>query len=460
MAWFGRSDRNTADSKAQAAQSQRALMAGGEAPARPGRIRSLLQAVILTPEQRALTSLPWNVGGPLAPPLTPTIDLSVTLAAVYASVRILATNIASLPLHAYRTTTDGTIRVKSLPALFDQPSVHGTLWDWLHRLVSSLALAGNAYGLVTRRDGFGYPTGVEWLHPDDVSVQDLAWNGPGSFIDPIFRWRGRVIPKENLVHIPWFTVPWRVKGLSPIGAYAASVNAGLGAMAYSQDWFNAGGVPPGTFQNSAKQVNQQEADQIKERLVNAIRSHKPIVYGNDWEYKPIAINPHEAQFIETMKMTATQIAVVYGVPPEKVGGEKGGSMTYANSEQESIDLVQFTLLPWVKKLESAFFPIIPQAQYVKFNLDAMIRVDVRTRHDVHFIDRRMGLKSINEIRELEDLPPITGKEADEANSHSPLVSGASDMGKPPVGNPLDAQPAPNGKAGVMGNGQGKSRASV
>ena len=54
-----------------------------------------------------------------------------------------------------------------------------------------------------------------------MTVVDFAFTGPGSFLDPIWRWRGRVIAKENLVHIPWFTRPWKVLGLSPLQAYAA-----------------------------------------------------------------------------------------------------------------------------------------------------------------------------------------------------------------------------------------------
>jgi HK97 family phage portal protein len=243
-----------------------------------------------------------------------------------------------------------------------------------------------------------------------------------------------VIPRENLVHVPWFTMPWRVRGLSPLGAYAASVNTGLGAQQFSTDWFTAGGVPPGTFKNIAKTVPREEAQEVKDRLVNSIRTHQPIVYGADWDYNPIAVNPQEAQFIETMKLTATQIAVIYGVPPDRVGGEKSSSLTYATTEQDSIDFVQFTILNYARKLESAFFKILPARQYVRFNLDALIRPDIKTRHEVYMLDRRMGLRNIGEIRDLENLPPLPNGEGED---YAPLLPTglAPDVAEPGTSGP-------------------------
>lgn len=370
-------------------------------------------------EQRAVTALPWAVGSPLSnATATPSVDTALALGAVYSAVSLLARTVAQLPVHAYRDVGGRKKQLDQLPALFDEPSVQGDLYDWVHRCVTSLALWGNAYGLITDRDGFGFPTGIEWLSPEHMTVVDFAFTGPGSFLDPIWRWRGRVIPKENLLHIPWFTLPWKAQGLSPLQAYAASVRSGTGAQRFSADWFDNGGVPPGTFKNNAKTVPREEAEEVKQRLVNAVRSHQPIVYGADWDYNPIAINPQEAQFIETMKLTATQIAAIYGVPPEKIGGEKGSSMTYANTEQESIDFVQFTVLSWVSRLERAFFKLLPTKVYVRFNVDALIRTDLLTRTRVYQINRQIGLRNIDEIRDMEDLPPLPNGEGE---TYAPLL---------------------------------------
>jgi HK97 family phage portal protein len=378
-------------------------------------------------EQRAI-SVPWDVGGPTRPAAV-TPDQALSLIPVFAAVRLLASQVASLPLQAYRKTGDSRMKIPA-PSLFVNPSVQGTLYDWLHRAVTSLALRGNAYGLITQRDRDQYPTMVEWLHPDDVFVDDRAASGPGSFANPIWYWCGRVIPAEDLIHIPWFTVPGRVLGLSPIGACAVTVSTGISAQNYTSDWFDNGALPPGEFRNTEKKVDQTEADIISARLNNAIRRRKPLVYGSDWEYKPISVSAHEAKFVETLKMNATQIAAVYGIPPEMIGGETGSSLTYATVEQNSLNFLKFTLRPWLELLEAAFFQLSPRPQYVKFNIDALLRSDLTTRMGSYQIARNIGLNSIDEIRALEDEPPLPGGQG---QSYAPLAAAA----QPPALRSLD-----------------------
>jgi len=385
-------------------------------------------------EQRAI-SVPWDVGGP-ARSSSVSAEQALSLIPVFAAVRLLASQVASLPLQAYRKTGDGRMRIGT-PSLFVSPSVQGTLYDWLHRAVTSLALRGNAYGLITQRDRDQYPTMVEWLHPDGVFVDDRQASGPGSFANPTWYWQGRIIPSEDLIHIPWFTVPGRVQGLSPIGACAVTVSTGISAQNYTSDWFDNGAVPPGEFKNTEKKVDQTEADIISARLNNAIRRRKPLVYGSDWEYKPISVSAHEAKFVETLKMNATQIAAVYGIPPEMIGGEAGGPLTYNTVEQNSLNFLKFTLRPWLELLEGAFYRLTPRPQYVKFNIDALLRSDLTTRMNAYQVARSVGLNSINELRALEDEMPIAG-----GDDYTPLEVLAKQQAAPTTlrGEIIDAVP--------------------
>lgn len=377
-------------------------------------------------ERRSITTVPWNQGGPLSAAVS--VERALQLSPVFAAGRLLASNVASLPLQNYRSV-QGVREQIPRPSLLVSPSVQGTLHDWLFRCVTSLVYRGNAYGYITTRDSLGFPTGVEWLNPDWVQVIDSLPNfgQPGSYTHPIWYILGREVSAEDIVHIPWFTMPGKVRGLSPVGAYAATVSAGLSAQEFTRDWFDNGGVPPGTFANENAVVDQKDADIIKQRLVSAIRSHQPIVYGKDWKYTPITVSPNEAKFIETMRLTATQIAAIYGIPPTMIGGETGSSsLRYANVEQESINFVQFTLLPWLTKLETAFSALLPRGQYVKFNVDALIRPDTKTRYETYQIARNIGLRSTNELRALDDLPPVDG-----GDDYTPLAL-RTNLGPPAV----------------------------
>ncbi len=354
-------------------------------------------------ETRSIDSVPWDQGGSLRASTVSESD-SLGLAAVWSAARFLSDYISTLPLHAYRRLGEDRQRMGSLPQLLQFMAEDGTLTDWVSEAVFSLALHGNAIGLVLGRDGFGFPTSVQWRPKTEFYVDDTS-----STVRPQWYWNGRRIDRSELVHIRWMKVPGKTLGLSPIEHFALTVGTGLKSQRYGYDWFDAGGVPPGTFKNSEKKVDQAEADVIKSRLVNAIKSRKPIVYGADWDYNAITIPPEQAQFIETAKLNATQVANIFGIHPEEVGGESGGSLTYNTEELREIRRAS-DARPWFTRLENGLSAVLPERQFVKFNADAAIRADLLTRYKAYALSRTMGLHSIDEIRALEDLPPLPNGE--------------------------------------------------
>ncbi|MGW0584212.1 phage portal protein [Streptomyces sp. NPDC002920] len=373
-------------------------------------------------ESRAITSLPWDQGGP-AGSGSVSVERALRLAPVYAAGRLLASNIAAAPLRQYREIGDVVQRLP-LASLFASPSTQGNLHDWIKRAVLSMVYRGNAVGYVTARDYLGYPTMVEWLPMDWVQVVDSMPYGPGSFVNPIWYVLGNRVEAEDIVHIPWFTLPGKVLGLSPIGAFASMAATNLAAQEYMEAWHATGGVPPGTFKSTTQKVDQKEAGIIKARLVEAIRSRQPIVHGKDWDYTAITVPAYEAQFISTLKLGATQLAAIYGVPPELIGGETGGSMSYSSPEQREIELIQLTLLPWMSTLESHLTMLTPRGQCVKFDADALIRLDPLTRWSIYEKARLIGGMNIDEIRNREDMPPLPDSQGQDYTP-LPIAAGVS-----------------------------------
>ncbi len=254
---------------------------------------------------------------------------------------------ASLPLKIYmRSPGQGPAVRYNGPSIFDAPSATSNLYDWLYQCMTALVLHGNAWGLITGRDGYGYPTGIEWIPPDMVQVEDdqqQPWNPLRTRVYVY----GRLVAdwRDELMHIRAFTLPGRTEGISPLRAFALTVMSGMEAQQYGNDWFAAGGFPPGTFQNTEIEVDAEAAAEIRESLTTAIRGKQPLVYGRDWDYKPVVVPPSEAQFIESMRMTATQLAAVYGLPPDRVGGTRGDSLTY---NCVSGDTEILTIRGWLK----------------------------------------------------------------------------------------------------------------
>jgi hypothetical protein len=166
------------------------------------------------------------------------------------------------------------------------------------------------------------------------------------------------------------------------------------------------------------------------------------VYGNDWEYTPIAIKPNEAQFIETAHLTATNIAVIYGLPPDKIGGSVGDSLTYATVEMNTLDYLTFSARPWLVKWEQALSRLFPRTQYVKFETAEMLRTDVRTRAMVD----RMSLgpnvpwKTQDEVRAARDLGPMPKTDPQSVWQIAKAAQQAQ------IAKSAQPQPSPNGQS--------------
>lgn len=373
-------------------------------------------------EQRVISGAPWrpwespwwrfNIGGPVHPTRAAFgADKALGLPALYASVRLLADSLASLPVKIYTGAGPAPQRYTG-PTIFDLPSAVGTKYDWLFVCMTSLLLHGNAWGLITGRDGYGYPTGIEWIPPDYVNVVDdemQPWNPLRARIYV----SGRLMSRDELFHVRAFALAGRTEGISPMRAFAMTILNGLEAQQYGTDWYSNGGFPTGTFQNLECEVDREQANEIRGMLVDALRTRTPLVFGRDWSFKEISVPPSEAQFIDAIRMNASQVAAVYGLPAERVGGSRGDSMNYANSQDSALQIIE-ALRPWLVRLETAFADLLPANRYVRFDTDALLKTDLKTRTGIYQIQRSIGVRTVDELRALEDLPPMPGNVGNEA----------------------------------------------
>lgn len=343
------------------------------------------------PEERAVSSVPWSQGGPRLG--VDSLESSLSLVPVYAAIALLADEVSSLPLRAFRKTSTGREPVQ-LPELFESPLPYGTAFDWMQQAMTSILLRGNAYGL--KVGGGLLPSSIVWLDPDRVERDDLA----NSWL-----YDGQRVADQDLLHVPGMLVPGSRVGVSPLGACRATVQAGTETQRFMKDWYANKAVPGVIAKNSEKAVID-DAPAVKERLQATMRAGEPFVTGKDWDFTFMKLSADDAGFVTASQLTATQIANIYRLPPERIGGASGASMTYKTLEQDDIRLLMSAVRPWTIRFEAAFSSLLPKLEYVKFNLDSRIRVDTRTRYDVHRTAREIGLNNIDELRALEDLPPL------------------------------------------------------
>jgi len=332
-----------------------------------------------------------------AVPVNPTTAMQHS--AVWACVNLIAGSISTLPLAAYRDGDPNPL--PTLPPILRTPSAGWTLPDFTYAALQSLLLRGNTYGLIVDRAGAGLlPAQVELLAPERVQVEAnsrIIWRIDGQEVDPASVW-----------HVKAFTAPGQVLGLSPIQHARQAIGLGLGAEKWAAKFFGESAIPSGVL-TTDQDIRDDRAANLKARWKAGHQGNRDIaVLGNGAKFQAITIAPEEAQFLETTQANIRTIARYFGVQPELIGADSGGSLTYANVEQRALDFLTFGLRPWLVRLETALSALLSSTTTVKFNATALVRTDLLTRYQAHESAIRAGWKLRSEVRELEDLPPIAG----------------------------------------------------
>lgn len=356
-------------------------------------------------------------------------DKALRVDAMWSAVNLLASTVANLPVDVFRGSGTEKRPVLPAPALVDRPSLVLDREDWTYQAMVSLLLWGNTYGLIVERDRDQRPRTVEWLDPGVVAAEQKSSLSP-----PTYRISGQQARPGDVVHLRAFTKPGSAIGMSPVAYRAETLGIALAARDYGAGWYGEGAHPSAVFMNKSRQlIPEAESDTIKERFLAKMRGKRePLVVGSDWDYKPLQANAAESAFIEAMGYTDAQVARIYGPGLAEVLGyqDTGSSLTYSNRVDRSLDLLTYTVNPWVRKFERFWTANIPQPQTARCNVNALLRSDHKTRHEIYEIDRRIGLYNVDELRALEDQPPLPDGQGQD---YTPLKA-AGNTGGTNVGN--------------------------
>lgn len=332
----------------------------------------------------------------------------LTMPTVWACVALLANAVSMLPLETFRIAGGVPSRAPD-PSLITSPSGDMTQSEWLHMIMVSLLLRGNCYGLVAKRDGMQRPTQIEIQDPDKTTVQVDRQSGAMTY-----KINGTKVDTHDIWHVRGMTLPGAKVGLSPISYAAAVIGVDLGSRKFARDFFDGGGIPKAVLSSDQK-IDQTQAQTIKDRIMTVLRTRDPLILGAGLSYKMISVNPEEAQFLATQQANVAQIARYFGIPAGLVGGTEGGSMTYSNVEQRSIDFLTFGVSFWLKRLEDAVFPLLAMPQFVRFDTRALLRTDAETEAKVDVQLTAGRIETTTEIRARRGKPPLTDAQMSEMN---------------------------------------------
>jgi HK97 family phage portal protein len=360
------------------------------------------------PEGRAV-SMEWIAGtslegGSTKSGVNVTTHRAMQHGAMWSSVHLLASIVSNLPVDVFRGSGESKTPVLPAPSLVGAPSLIVTRREWIYQAMISLLLRGNAVGSILEKDSLQRPKVVEWLDPDAVSIRQE------SSVDRPTYWLGtRELHRDNVIHMRAYLRPGSAIGMSPVEYHAEKIGLGLAAERFGAEFYGGGGHPTALFQNTKTKIDPKQSAAIKERILGVLKGRRePLVLGSDWTYKPLQVSPTEAAFIAAQGYTDSQIAHLYGPGLAEVLGyvQSGSSLTYSNRVDRSLDLMTYTVMPWVSRFEDMWTANIAQPQTARMNVSALLRADPKSQMEMFRTAREIGLYNIDEERGLLDLPPL------------------------------------------------------
>ena len=345
--------------------------------------------------------------------LTVTPESAVKVAAVFACVGVIGKTVSGLPIRLIKSNDDGTRQ-----NIIDDPRVrmlrltpNGEMTASAYKMATAcnLALRNNAYTQVLR-NVFGNPV---WMTPVEPKYVKRQYRNNAKQIVYDVEGLDNPLTQQDLIHFTGVTFDGQ-KG-ADITAAGKDAIALAAAIQDSANKFFSNGQRLGTVLESDKTIKPEQRNYLEQKIKE---QHSGV--GNDYETLvldgglKIATGNKESnqdsQFLETKKDVAREIAMFMGVPPHKIGIE--GNIPRANAEQIALEFVVDAIGPLCTIIESNFdlrllTPLEQEQGYGwKFNLNSLLRGDIKTRGEYYMKARQGGWMNVDEIRALEDMNPL------------------------------------------------------
>lgn len=345
-------------------------------------------------------------------------------ATVFACIRILADAVGKLPVKVYQSKEGKQVAadhyltklIKTRPnpwmtardffkALEVQRNIHGNSYAWLD-IPRRGRNAGKVQGI--------YPldsTKVEiWI--DDVGL--LPGKGKMWYIYTDNKGKKYKIKPDEILHFKGLTFDG-IAGMTPIELLKETVeNAGAASKflnySYKSGMQTKGIIHyVGDLSPEAERIFREKFEQMSSGLKNANRvALLPVGY----QYQPLSLKMTDAQFLENTELTIRQIAAAFGVKMHQLNELSRATHTNVEYQQREfyVDTLMDILTGYEQELSYKLFTDeeLNEGYYIKFNVDAILRADQKTRYEGYRTAIQSGFLTPNEVRELEEKPPLQG----------------------------------------------------
>ena len=350
--------------------------------------------------------------------VTVNVDTALGVPAVWAAVNFIAGTIAGLPLHVYRKNEDGgRSKVESELSLILHDVINEDMssFEWRKYLFEQVLTGGRAVTYI-ERNGLGQIVNLYPLDPTKVRVERLLDGRK------IYRVNARVYESSEILDMPFMLKPNMTDARGPISQNKDAIGMAIAASRYGSKAFQSGGIPPAVLQGpfgSGAAANRASEDVAATTLKLAKEGRPIMALPLGHELKTIGFNPEQMQLLELQRFSIEQIARIYSLPPVFLQDLTHG--TFSNTEQQDLHFVKHTVKRWVEQFEQEmnlkFFGRGSEF-YVEFNVDGLLRGDLKSRMEAYATSIQNGIRTPNEVRAIENMEAMP-------NADNLMIQGAT-----------------------------------
>lgn len=346
-----------------------------------------------------------------------TPETALRLPAAVDALNAITQPLAHLPLKVFRRLAgDAKAAAPQHPAaqVLRSPAVGWTPYEWRGFMQWNLALHNNAYAEMIPGPRGAVDQMVP-LHPALTRPErrgDRVWF---QVTDPVTG-QQRWLRDDQVWHLKQLPMaPDGVCGISRVITNRDTIAHALAVQEYGARFFANDGQAGGFIELTSDFKDDESRENFKRafreartgRKAHGIAVLKP---GMSFKAGPERNNDH-AQFLETRKEMAIELARIWNVPPHKI--RSLDKATFSNIEQQSLEFVTDTLLPWLtlweQKIKAEIIdPLTLDGEdyFAEFNVAGLLRGDLKSRYEAYAMGRNWGWLSVNDIRRLENMDPL------------------------------------------------------
>ena len=336
--------------------------------------------------------------------ITINIENAMGVPAIWAATNFISGTLASLPLEILKGNEPVTTGIGAWINRAVNPSMSS--FAWRKYIFEQTLTTGRSVTLIVR-NGQGTITDLVPLDPSTISVYNKTTAQGYPTIG--YRAASATYDASEVIDLSYMTKANMIDVRGPIMTHRDVIGMAIAASRYGAKAFQAGGIPPavlqGPFQSGA--AAQRASEDVAQATARLAREGRPVMaLPAGHELKSVGFSPEDMQLLELQKFCVEQIARIYSLPPVFLQDLSTG--TFSNVEQQDLHFVKHTLRRWIEQTESELNLKLfgrESNQHIRFNVDSLLRGDLKTRMEAHATAVQNGIKTPNEVRDLEELEP-------------------------------------------------------